>query len=77
MRVSLTGFLKNVADEMQEMANAIREKAGWTEESGEDDPSPEADWMIGQLREIAKHAAGVASGEHSLEEFANHYDLKT
>lgn len=77
MRVSLAGLLKNVADELDRMAADLRRHEGFHEDEDGDSPDPaeDAGWMAFVLREVARHAAGVAAGEHSLAEFGRHYCL--
>lgn len=81
LRVSLAGFLGNAADEMRRLAAELRERDGYDaaredEPGAVRDPALEADWMVGMLREVSRHAAQVAGGAASLREFARHYSLE-
>lgn len=70
LRCSLAGSLRNAADALDEL---------WRDSSTADDDEkddPErSHYYAFVLREIAGHAEGVASGEHTLEEFAEPYCL--
>jgi len=78
IRVSLVGTLRNAARHIEQQAAAVRERDAFNpDDEGEmrDDPAGQADYEAFVLREIADHAEGVRKGEHSLEDFADHYCL--
>lgn len=75
LRVDLAGCLGNAARCIDRLAAELRGRADWHPDSDEDDPADNAEVDSFMLREIAKHAAGVASGLHDLHDFARHYCL--
>ena len=76
MCVSLSGVTANAADTLKRLADIVREHAGYDpEDDSQDDPAGDADAVEFMLRELSKHAAGVAAGRHSLADFAEFYCL--
>lgn len=75
MRVSLKGSLENAARCIDALTAKLREEmAGDHFEMMTERLQPNYNAFC--LREISAHASGVESGEHSLEDFADHYCLK-
>lgn len=76
MRVNLSGLCGNAADCIKEMLDAL--KAVMDEDDFDDlEESLQPSSMAFSLREVSKHAKGTANGEHSIDDFADHYCLKT
>lgn len=75
MRVSMVWVLRQAADTIDELAAKVREDADWHPDDDTDDPAGDASCNSFMLRELAKHAAGVAAGRHSLADFAEFYCL--